>query len=74
MSLISIFIPKYQFDPSIYFISIWSVFWKFWCNQVIFVSRTLTTLKECHVLVPEFFELFLNFLKKKKKLPSEATW
>jgi len=34
MSLVPLFVAKYQFGPSILFISIWSLFYTIWCNQV----------------------------------------
>jgi len=62
MSLVSVFVLKYQFDPSIFFISIWSILWKIQCNKVFLVSGAVTMLKGCHVLVSGFFELFIYFI------------
>jgi len=58
MPLVYIFVMKSQFGPSIIFISIWSLFWKFDLNIVISVSGTIIALMWCHVSVPPFFEFF----------------
>jgi len=42
--LIPIFVEKYQFSPSIFFISIWFLFLEIWCNQVISISGVVTVL------------------------------
>jgi len=44
MYLVSIFVVKDQFGHSNFFISIWSLFWKIWYNQVLSISGTVTTL------------------------------
>ena len=59
--MVPIFVAKYQFDPSIFFISIWSLFWEIWCNQVFSVNGVVTVLNGCHVSVSRFFEWFLFF-------------
>jgi len=79
--LVLIFVTKYQFGPSIFFISIWSLFWEIWCNQVFSVSGVVTVLNWVSCVsfwIFEFFYYFLLFyyflftflkLKKIKNLP-----
>jgi len=45
MPLVPIFVAKFQFGSFIFFISIWSLFWKFDLNNVVIsVSGIVTTL------------------------------
>jgi len=85
--LVPIFIAKYQFGPSIFFISIWSLFWEIWCNQVLFVSGVVTVLNgmprvsfwifwifyfSFWIFFFAFFYYFIIFLKRFKKLKKSS--
>jgi len=79
--LVKLFVANYQFGLSIFFISIWSLFWEIWCNQIISVSGVVTVLNGVSrvslwifwififIFIFWIFLFFIYFLKIKKKNP-----